>query len=256
MDFGDDELRRCKEELRALHAMPGAAALLNERLGVFLQSAGAAGSTITFTMRTPVDRWIVENNYKVSDIANNDSAQRTVRATVKDNTRERKTITINGTTEWMIRLPNYVDIYDETKDMWRALCEGTGVFQVEQYNDCIFYLKKGDKQLAFQAMHKLRFDTSHRDALSMLRDHYGFTGSTSVASHCHLSFTASVSATGEKTIIINGITFTTDFDTNSSADNSIWNELSTGNPSSVHEYDKKGFTVRNTQTNPIRFTKQ
>ena len=44
MDFGDDELRRCKEELRALQAMPGAAALLNERLGAFL---GAASSLET-----------------------------------------------------------------------------------------------------------------------------------------------------------------------------------------------------------------
>lgn len=35
MDFGN-ELRRCETELRALQAMPGAAVLLNERLGVFL----------------------------------------------------------------------------------------------------------------------------------------------------------------------------------------------------------------------------
>ena len=255
MNLGDDELRRCETELRALQAMPGAAALLNERLRVFLQSAGTTGSTITFTMRNPVDRWIVENNYKVNDIAKSDSTQCTVHATANDNTKERKTITINGTTEWMMQSPYYVDNYSETTAMWNTLCAGTGVFEVEEYNDCIFYLKKKGRQLVFQAMHKLGFNTPDRDAWSMLHSHYGFTDNTipsSVTIRCYLSFTASVSANGKKTIIINGITFTT----NADANDSVWNELLTGKPSSVLDYDENGFSVRNSQTYSIRFEKQ
>ena len=46
MNLGDDELRRCETELRALRATPGAAALLNERLGAFLGAASSPDARI------------------------------------------------------------------------------------------------------------------------------------------------------------------------------------------------------------------
>ena len=46
MNLGDDELRRCETELSTLRATPGAAALLNERLGAFLGAASSPDARI------------------------------------------------------------------------------------------------------------------------------------------------------------------------------------------------------------------
>ena len=261
MDLGDDELRRCKEELRALHAMPGAAALLNERLGAFLRSSPVSlpKQPLRFIIRGGTsDRWALINKYKATNV-DTTSTECMVIATVRINTEDMKTIEINGTM-WMMMEPNraergYWGGGANMASLWEKVCAGVDAITVDRYDDASFYLKTDDgiKELQFSAMHTLRFQTDNYHARMRLREQYNVTEGQLNDRRCNIAFQVVDNTNDRKAIEINGITFTTDVHDTRGME--TWNKLVTGVPASVLEYYSNSFSVGFDSGN-ITFKKQ
>jgi hypothetical protein len=201
-------------------------------------------AVLKFLINNVHDRLMLKSKYGVADDISA-SKECMIEADVIDNTKDLKTITLNGT-KWTMMLPYNVEnsYSSEKRNIWSSFVGNKeDEYTVASFSSGAFYLVDAD--IGFKAMYTLRFETREWKARDFLEQNYNATDLSDDDVSYFAKFNVSPDVGGCKAVTVNGITFITDdYASLDSSKQSTWAKMEAGLPADVEDCYAKQFSAR------------